>query len=118
MPLAEKLLEVPQQLMRTALDLELQEGTVIADRVGETPSPLRLGKRWRDQHGRRHLGDAFRRHAGLFAMTMTVRLAGENHQPFSGLWRFEQGQEAGQSNARSTSPENNLHPTVCKKPWS
>jgi len=29
-PLAEKLLEVPQQLIRTALELELQEGTVIA----------------------------------------------------------------------------------------
>jgi exodeoxyribonuclease V alpha subunit len=36
-PLAEKLLEVPQQLIRTALELELQEGTVVADRVGETP---------------------------------------------------------------------------------
>src|SRR5262249_51676170 len=35
-PLAERLLEVPQQLIRTALDLELQEGTGIADRVGET----------------------------------------------------------------------------------
>ena len=33
-PLAEKLLQVPQQLVRTALDLELQEGTVIAERVG------------------------------------------------------------------------------------
>src|SRR6202011_6187551 len=31
-PLAEKLLEVPQELIRTALDLELQEGTVVADR--------------------------------------------------------------------------------------
>ena len=37
LPLAEKLLEVPQQLIRTALDLELQEGTVIADQVGVTP---------------------------------------------------------------------------------
>jgi exodeoxyribonuclease V alpha subunit len=36
-PMAEKLLEVPQQLIRTALELELQEGTVVADRVGETP---------------------------------------------------------------------------------
>ena len=35
-PLAEKLLEVPQELIRTALELELQEGTVVADRVGET----------------------------------------------------------------------------------
>ena len=34
--LAEKLLEVPKELVCTALDLELQEGTVIADRVGET----------------------------------------------------------------------------------
>ncbi len=35
-PLAEKLLEVPTDLVRTALDLELAEGTVNADRVGET----------------------------------------------------------------------------------
>jgi exodeoxyribonuclease V alpha subunit len=37
MPLAETLLEVPQGLIGTALDLELREGTVVADRVGETP---------------------------------------------------------------------------------
>jgi exodeoxyribonuclease V alpha subunit len=36
-PLAEKLLEVPGELVRTALDLELTEGSVIADQVGETP---------------------------------------------------------------------------------
>jgi exodeoxyribonuclease V alpha subunit len=42
-PLAEKLLEVPPQLIRTALDLELQEGTVIADRVGETPCVFLAG---------------------------------------------------------------------------
>jgi exodeoxyribonuclease V alpha subunit len=35
-PFAERLLEVPRQLVETALDLELQEGSVIADRVGET----------------------------------------------------------------------------------
>src|SRR5438552_5052279 len=34
--LAEKLLEVAQQLIRSALELELQEGRVIAARVGET----------------------------------------------------------------------------------
>jgi exodeoxyribonuclease V alpha subunit len=42
-PLAEKLLEVPQPLIRTALELELQEGTVIADRVGETPCVFLAG---------------------------------------------------------------------------
>src|SRR5947207_3777470 len=42
-PLAEKLLEVPQELIRTALDLELQEGTVIADRVGATPCVFLAG---------------------------------------------------------------------------
>src|SRR5256884_7446519 len=42
-PLAEKLLEVPQQLVQTALDLELQEGTVVADRVGETPCVFLAG---------------------------------------------------------------------------
>jgi exodeoxyribonuclease V alpha subunit len=35
-PLAEKLLEVPQGLIRTALDLELADGAVVADHLGET----------------------------------------------------------------------------------
>jgi exodeoxyribonuclease V alpha subunit len=35
-PLAEKLLEVPVELVRTALDLELAEGIVITDNVGKT----------------------------------------------------------------------------------
>jgi exodeoxyribonuclease V alpha subunit len=35
-PLAEKLLEVPIDLVRAALDLETSEGTVVADSVGET----------------------------------------------------------------------------------
>jgi exodeoxyribonuclease V alpha subunit len=35
-PLAEKLLDVPQDLIRTALELELADGTVIADRLGDT----------------------------------------------------------------------------------
>jgi exodeoxyribonuclease V alpha subunit len=42
-PLAEKLLEVPQPLIGTALDLELHEGNVIADRVGETPCVFLAG---------------------------------------------------------------------------
>src|ERR1700720_2440265 len=42
-PLAEKLLEVTQELILTALDLELQEGTVVADRVGETPCVFLAG---------------------------------------------------------------------------
>ena len=43
MPLAEKLLEVPQALIRTALELELQESTVIADQVGATPCVFLAG---------------------------------------------------------------------------
>src|SRR6195256_3973003 len=43
MPLAEKLLEVPVDLIRTALGLELTEGTVIADTVGETPCVFLAG---------------------------------------------------------------------------
>jgi exodeoxyribonuclease V alpha subunit len=43
LPLTEKLLEVPQQLIGTALELELQEGTVIADHVGETPCVFLAG---------------------------------------------------------------------------
>jgi exodeoxyribonuclease V alpha subunit len=42
-PLGEKLVEVAQELIRTALDLELEEGTVIADRVGETPCVFLAG---------------------------------------------------------------------------
>ena len=42
-PLAEKLLEVPSELIRTALDLELSDGTVIADHVGETPCAFLAG---------------------------------------------------------------------------
>ena len=42
-PLAEELLEVPQELIRTALDLELGDGTVIADTVGETPCVFLAG---------------------------------------------------------------------------
>jgi exodeoxyribonuclease V alpha subunit len=42
-PLAESLLEVPAELVRTALDLELAEGAVIADRVGETPCTFLAG---------------------------------------------------------------------------
>jgi exodeoxyribonuclease V alpha subunit len=42
-PLAEKLLEVPVELVRAALDLELAEGTVIADSVGETPCVFLAG---------------------------------------------------------------------------
>jgi exodeoxyribonuclease V alpha subunit len=42
-PLAEKLLEVPKELVGTALDLELQEGTVIADCVGERPCVFLAG---------------------------------------------------------------------------
>ena len=36
-PLAAKLLEVPAELIRTALDLELADGTVVADTVNDTP---------------------------------------------------------------------------------
>ena len=36
-PLAAKLLEVPAELIRTALDLELTDGTVVADTVEDTP---------------------------------------------------------------------------------
>ena len=37
LPLAGVLLEIPKELIQTALDLELADGTVIADTVGETP---------------------------------------------------------------------------------
>jgi exodeoxyribonuclease V alpha subunit len=43
MPAAETLLEVPLELVRTALDFELAESTVIADSVGETPCVFLTG---------------------------------------------------------------------------
>src|SRR6185369_16804937 len=42
-PLAEKLLEVPPELIRTALNLELSDGVVIADHVGDTPCAFLAG---------------------------------------------------------------------------
>src|SRR5271156_3150178 len=42
-PLAEKLLEVPAVLVRTAIDLELTKGTVIADSIDETPCVFLAG---------------------------------------------------------------------------
>jgi hypothetical protein len=36
-PLAEKMLEVPQELIGTALDLELREGTMVAGRSAKRP---------------------------------------------------------------------------------
>jgi exodeoxyribonuclease V alpha subunit len=42
-PLAEKLLEVPPELVRTALDLELSDGTVIAGHVCDTPCVFLAG---------------------------------------------------------------------------
>ncbi len=42
-PLAEELLGVPRDLIRTALDLELSGGTVIGDHVGETPCVFLAG---------------------------------------------------------------------------
>src|ERR1700737_4601140 len=52
MPLAEKLLEVAGELVRTALHLELTEGTVIADRVGETPCVFLAGLHRAERHCR------------------------------------------------------------------
>ena len=43
MPLAAQLLEVPQDLIRTALDLELVDGTVTASRVGDKPCVFLAG---------------------------------------------------------------------------
>ena len=42
-PLAEQLLEVQPQLIRAALDLELSDGTVIADHVGDIPCVFLAG---------------------------------------------------------------------------
>src|ERR1700738_2442434 len=42
-PLAEKLLEVPMELVRIALDLERTEGTVVADSVAEPPCVFLAG---------------------------------------------------------------------------
>ncbi len=47
-PLAVELLDVPKELIQTAMDLELAEGTVIADTVGET-SCVFLGGLYRSE---------------------------------------------------------------------
>lgn len=50
LPLAVELLEVPGELVQTALDLELADGTVIADSVGGTPCVF-LGGLYRAEQG-------------------------------------------------------------------
>ena len=81
-PLAEKLLEVPQQLIRTALDLELQEGTVIADQVGGTPCVFLAG-----------LHRAERTIAEAFAVGREAHRSGAGRKP--GRGGFSQAAKTG-----------------------
>jgi exodeoxyribonuclease V alpha subunit len=48
--LAERLLEVPQEQIRTALDLELADGSVIADPIGETECVFLAGLHGAERH--------------------------------------------------------------------
>ena len=59
-PLAVELLEVPEELMQTALDLELAEGTVVGDTVAGTPC-IFLGSLYRAE---RAIGERFLKIAG------------------------------------------------------
>ena len=59
-PLAVELLEVPKELVQTALDLELAEGTVVADTVAGTPC-IFLGGLYRAE---RAIGERFLKIAG------------------------------------------------------
>ena len=58
-PLAEKLLEVPVELVRTALDLELAEGIVIADSVGKTRCVFPAGLHRAERRHRRTAAAAY-----------------------------------------------------------
>ena len=49
-PAAAELLEAPEDLVRTAIDEELAAGSVVADRVGETPCVFLAGLH-RAEHG-------------------------------------------------------------------
>ena len=49
LPLAESLLGVPTDIVRPALDLELADGTVVADTVGETPCTFLAGLHWAER---------------------------------------------------------------------
>ena len=59
-PLAVELLEVPNELVQTALDLELTEGTVVADTVAGTPC-IFLGGLYRAEQA---IGERFQKIAG------------------------------------------------------
>jgi exodeoxyribonuclease V alpha subunit len=48
-PLAEKLLEVPQEMICTALDLELADGAVTADMVGDKHCSFLAGLYWAER---------------------------------------------------------------------
>ena len=85
-PLASRLLEVSDDLIRTALDLELTEGAVVADTVGETP--LRV-PRWPAPGGADDRGAAPRDRGGHAALGRDRRGQG------AALGRAEDGADPG-----------------------
>jgi exodeoxyribonuclease V alpha subunit len=86
-PLAEKLLEVPQHLIHTALDLELQEGTVIADQVGVPGRSASGGAhhcRSADPAGQRRAAVALDRSGQGFALGREAHRSGPGRKPGRG----------------------------------
>jgi exodeoxyribonuclease V alpha subunit len=55
-PLAIKLLEVPDELIQTAIELEMSDGTITADTVGDTPCVFLSGL----YHAEKSIADRFR----------------------------------------------------------
>ena len=78
MALAEKLLEVPEALIGTAVELELAEGTVTADSVGETPCVFLSGL----YHAEKAIADRLRR-----LLSGAAALAGDRRGQGSALDR-------------------------------
>ena len=86
LPLAVELLEVPKELIQTALDLELADGTVIGDKVGDTPCVFLAGLYRAEQVIAERLNTAGQRQASLalHRSSKGVALDRAEDRPFNG----------------------------------
>ena len=104
LPLAVALLEVPKELIQTALDLELADGTVIADTVGETPCVF-LGGLYRAEQviaGRLST-------AGKWQASLAVHRSGEGTALDRGQDRPHARQQSGQGDPPGSPVEGARH---------
>ena len=103
LPLAGVLLEIPKELIKTALDLELADGTVIADTVGETLCVF-LGGLYRAEQV-----IAGRLTASKWQASLAVHRSGKGTTLDRGQDRCQARQQSGQGNPPGSPVEGARH---------